>query len=176
GGHPRREVVAVGGGHGAVAKEIAIGVEEDGRLGGVFHAVHQLTLVLGPEVERLAKLHAAREDERGRGHARHAACSRRARGKCAGRAPGDSGGPVGPAITVIVSPVKTLRNGTPGPVVRAGDSVTLVSLQKSGPTGFSSPPRRASSRGTTVTTVGAPAAVRAKAQRCSACAPAVARP
>ena len=44
-GHPRREVVAVGGGDGPVAEEVAVRVIEDRAGRHVLQAVHQLALV-----------------------------------------------------------------------------------------------------------------------------------
>ena len=54
GRHPRREVVAVGGGDGPVPEEVAVRVIEDRARRHLFQAIHQLALVRGAPIEGLA--------------------------------------------------------------------------------------------------------------------------
>src|SRR5437899_3351021 len=69
-GGPPREVVAVGGGEGAVPEKVAERVEEDRGRRRLREPEHELALVERVNVERLAQLDAAREAKgvRGRAH------------------------------------------------------------------------------------------------------------
>src|SRR5437899_12211511 len=87
-GHPRREVVAVGGGDRAMAQEVAVRGIEDGAGGHLLQPLEQLALVGGAMVERLAQLHAAGEDEGlGRGEGHRGSEPSRATGKWASTSP-----------------------------------------------------------------------------------------
>src|SRR5207249_5078611 len=162
-GHPRREVVAVGGGDRAMAQEVAVRVIEDGAGGHLLQPLEQLALVGGAMVERLAQLHAAGEDEGlGRGEGHRGSEPSRATGKWASTSP--SGRASSRASSG--SPVNASTKRTP----RSTGTTRVVSSQYSRPSGGASRPRRARRRGTTVRA--APSApTRAKAQRCSASAP-----
>src|SRR5262249_30691392 len=149
GGHPRGEVVAVRGGNGAVAEEVSVRVVEDRSRRHLLESLEQFALVGGAMVERLTQLDAAGEDERTRylGHglspcAASRSGPRRAAGKRATPSPSGSAPPRGRHG----SPVSALTSVVPGPAA----PVFAVPAQSAGRGGAPPPPRRARSRGTTI--------------------------
>src|SRR3989441_6831680 len=137
---PSREVVAVGGGERPMAEEVAVRVVEDGAGWDLLQTVHQLALVQGMLVERLAQLDTTDEAEGmlGRPHL-HSPRTRRATGKLANTRPRLSA----PASAATRSPVSGFTNREPA---SGGTRRRVSSPQYSCPSGGSSTPRRASRR------------------------------
>src|SRR5213594_3515069 len=90
-GGPPREVVAIGGREGAVPEKVAERVEEDRVRRHLREPVHELALVEGMNVERLAQLDAAREAKGVRGRAHRRPVRRPCWKPSGGAAPGSPG-------------------------------------------------------------------------------------
>src|SRR2546425_6604886 len=107
---PSREVVAVGGGERPMAEEVAVRVVEDGAGWDLLQTVHQLALVQGMLVERLAQLDTTDEAEGMLGRPQlHSPRTRRATGKLANTRPRLSA----PASAATRSPVSGFTNREP---------------------------------------------------------------
>ncbi len=87
-GDPPRKVVAVGRRERPVPEEVAEGVEEDRARRHLGDPMHELALVEGVHVERLAQLDAPGEAKWARGGARRHRVTTPSRTPCGARAPG----------------------------------------------------------------------------------------